>query len=274
MALTGMLSSLLGVLKAHLKLGQMRNDKDINLLIRRFIREIQASTIPPRENTLRPEILIPCFNQGRYLAQAVKSVAGTSTPITVINDASTDDTENHIRDLSRHISLNIITNDKNLLQWGSLNKAISLSDNNLFIVLNADDVLLPFSIDLILQIFKERTDVRMVGGSCISFSNDMTLRLLESLPHKLNYKPIVKLFGPHDAWNFAHLNDINMTMSSCSFLRSAWGSVGGFRKSEDRVCSYDDRDFQMRVSAVFQVAVVEEPLAFYRIISSTNRGTI
>jgi hypothetical protein len=59
-------------------------------------------------------------------------------------------------------------------------------------------------------------------------------------------------------------------MSGCSFLKSAWEAVGGFYSFKKRVCSYDDRDFQMRVSALFDVAVIQEPLTFYRINSSTK----
>jgi hypothetical protein len=63
-----------------------------------------------------------------------------------------------------------------------------------------------------------------------------------------------------------------MTQSGCAFLRSAWEGAGGFLPFSERVCSHDDRDFQMRVAALFPVAVVDEPVAFYRLGRSSKKG--
>jgi hypothetical protein len=38
--------------------------------------------------------------------------------------------------------------------------------------------------------------------------------------------------------------------------------------------NYDDRGFQMRVSALFNAAVIDEPLAFHKTNSSVGRGQI
>jgi glycosyltransferase involved in cell wall biosynthesis len=234
--------------------------------------EKAGSGCAPRETVLQPEIIVPCFNHGRFLVQALAHVAESGVPVTIVNDCSTDDTPAHISRLQERFAFNLIENEVSLLQWGSLNKAISASTSNLFIVLNADDVLLPYSLELIVRTFNARTEIRMLGGSCIPFVDDGILRLSGAFPERLDYEPSLRLYGPVQAEAFQSLNDLNMTMSSCSFLRSAWEAVGGFRAFADRVCSYDDRDFQMRVAALFLVGVMDEPLAFYRTSSSMGRA--
>lgn len=98
------------------------------------------------------------------------------------------------------------------------------------------------------------------------------MKLNNEFSEKLSYQPTYKTYGPSQAKLYKTPNDINMTMSSCSFFKSAWQAVGGFKELNQRVCSFDDRDFQMRVSAVCNVAVIDEPLAFYRLNSSLGLG--
>lgn len=227
---------------------------------------------PPREANASLEILVPCFNQGQYLAEALSSIGGWACAVTVIDDTSTDDTPEYVRCLSGRFHFSSMRNESNLGQGESLNIAISRSPNDLFMVLNADDLLLPYTLSAVTQVFADYPQVRLVGGSSIHFADSTTKHLDSDLARKLGYHPVPNIWGPKDALQFARLNDLNMTMSSCTFFKSAWREVGGFRRFDDRVCSYDDRDFQMRVAAVFPVAVLDEPLAFYRLGSSIGKG--
>lgn len=245
-------------------------DAAINSNIRRFI-DAAREPFPPRETIIKPEILIPCYNQGRFLSDAFSTLP-QGIPVTIINDASTDETSDYIDALQRYHSFRLLTNKANLNQVGSLNRAITDSDNNLFIVLNADDALVRYAIPAIIAAMGRYPDVRMIGGDCIPFDDRAMLVHNWRLPAELPYLPEPKIFHPVHAREFHHPNDINMTMSSCTFLKSAWEAVGGFREFEQRVCSFDDRDFQMRVCALFPVAVFREPLAFYRVNSSVGRG--
>jgi glycosyltransferase involved in cell wall biosynthesis len=236
-----------------------------------FIKAIDKKTVPGREGDFSPEVIIPCYNHGRFLKPTLGSIP-KGIPISVINDASTDDTQRIAEKLQKEFNFKLINNETNLNQFGSLNKAISLSCNNLFVILNADDIFMPYTVSTVIRLFELFPNIRMAGGSCIPFSNENILGMNKIFQENLNYVPSVKIMGPTNAEKYRNLNDINMTMSSCTFLKSAWETVGGFWEFEKRVCSPDDRDFQMRVSAVFEVAIIEEPLCFYRTTSSTQRG--
>ena len=244
-----------------------RKNSRINENIRKFIRN-KSSKFIKRETNIHPEIIIPCYNHGRYLQDALSSINIKTIPITIVNDASTDNSLQFINDLSKKYKFKLINNNKNLRMHGSINKAIRQSSNNLFIILNADDCLTKYAIRTILNIFEIDKNIHMVGGSCLIFRDSKILKANDLFPEKLPYSPRYKTFGPKEALLFNNLNSINMTSSSSSFLKSAWESVGGFKPFEERICSYDDRDFEMRVCTLYNIAVLEEALAFWRLGSS------
>ena len=248
-----------------------RKNARINRNVRDFMERAAPASRSARETRFLPEVLIPCYNHGRYIEAAIESVPA-GCPITVVDDASTDDTPEIIRTLSTRFAFKSLRNTSNRLQTGSLNRGVTESENNLFVVLNADDCLLPYALNTIVQQFALSATLRMVGGGAIPFSGDATRRLLRSLPTTLGYLPRLEIFNASAALGYHQLNDINMSMSGCAFLRSAWEGVGGFLDFSERVCSYDDRDFQMRVSCLFDVGVMEEPLCLYRVSSSLGRA--
>ena len=252
---------------------EMHKNQRINQNIREFVKMYAHNALIPREDTFKPEIIIPCYNHGQFLQYTLKSLP-IDIAITIVNDASTDDTSEHISNLQHSYHFKLLTNQVNLNQVGSLNRAITESNNNLFIVVNADDALIKYSINTIIRVFTFHQSVRMVGGDSIHFTDNTILEHNINFPDQLSYNPKPRIFHPTDALNYHELGDINMTMSGCSFLRSAWEAVEGFWTFDKRVCSYDDRDFQMRVSTLFDVAVLEEPLAYYRTNSSQGKACI
>ena len=248
-----------------------RKDRSINRNLRRFAAERKESQLPPRETELSLEILIPCYNHGQYLEDALDSISDSDANVTVVDDASTDDTGDVIQHLKSTYNFSVITNGRNHGQWASLNKAVQSSSRNLFVVLNADDALLPYSIELVRKVFDDQADIRLFGGSSIWFTRSATLRLAKRFPSRLDYTPKLHRFEPEEALRFTNLSCINMTMSSSAFVRSAWEAVGCFLSFDERICSHDDRDFQMRVASLFPIAIVDEPLAWYRTVSSTRK---
>ncbi len=250
-----------------------KKNRKINANIRNFVAEYNDKAHPVREETLLPEVLIPCFNQGRYVEAALESIP-EGIPITVINDASTDNTPKILLELHQKFGFNLITNPINLLQTGSLNKAIAQSPNNLFIVLNADDVLTKYWITAVISIFQEYPDIFLLGGNSISFSEDTVLKMNNDLPKILSYLPVPRIYRSQNVFEYTTMNSINMTMSGCSFFKSAWSTVGGFWDFDKRVCSFDDRDIQIRVNSLFDIAILDEPSAFYRVTSSLKRAEL
>ncbi len=249
----------------------------LNEKLVRFILKYKDKPIPLRESVFKPEILIPCYNHGRYLPGLLNNVYEIKLPITIINDNSDDNTEDVIMNLKQRYSFKYIKNSENLLQSGSLNRAIAASDNNMFIVVNADDLLVPKWVDYAVKSF-EFSDIRMLGGGNVSFKNVLfeTELIVSEMIKSIEYLPSspFRVYGPEDAINFSTDNAIDMTMSGCTFLKSAWEFVDGFYSRNARVSIHDDRDFQMRVCSFFNIGISSEICAFWRSDSSHGMGVL
>ncbi|WP_147654395.1 glycosyltransferase family 2 protein [Methanomassiliicoccus luminyensis] len=237
----------------------------------RFVAKYGSRPVPSRERDLTLEIIIPCYNHGRFLRDALSSCP-RDAPITISYDESTDDTGEIIERLKDEFTFKLLKNGEAAGQGESINRAIAASDHDAFMVLNADDCLLPYAYDAVARTFDRFPDARLVGGGSIPFADPSTLRLSAHLPVRLGYLHEATVLRPEQVRRVKELNDVNMTMSSCSFTRSAWKAVDGFWPFDRRVCSHDDRDFQLRVGCLFPIALIEEPLAFYRTNSSLARG--
>lgn len=252
--------------------------------IAKFVETIDKKTI---SGTKRPsnylgkiEILIPCYNHAPFLRETFASIEKqTLLPgglvVTFINDASTDDSLKVMQDIqrkSKKVSVNIIDNKENLNQAGSLNRAVKESKNLLFINLNADDLLVEDCIEKTIQTYDLHKEIYLLGASSLWFTSDEKLPVHKILPiSQLKFKK----YGPNDALGFNNLNSINMSQSSSSFFRASWELVGGYYERNKRVCSYDDRDFQMRVCSVLPIGVYPDyPFEYYRTDSSQSRATL
>ena len=99
-------------------------------------------------------VLIPSYNDSKNLpialssALAVKSVS----EIIVVNDNSTDDTEELIKEIKiENNQIKYIKNKKNLGSGLSFIKALENSSNPYIIMLNSDDFFVPQAIDNLLE---------------------------------------------------------------------------------------------------------------------------
>lgn len=240
----------------------------------------KAKAERPEKYSDKIEIIVPCYNHAEYLWDAYQSIVNQSydkslITVTFIDDNSTDSTAKVIskirRDAARSsfIKVKIITNSHNLRQYGSINKAIQESSNQLFIILNDDDALTPNSLKVIIETLSREADIYMLGGSSIWFED--RLPSFDQSAHKKK----LTVYAPENIGSVMDLNDINMTHSSSAFFKAAWQAVGGYTAKKFRLVpeANEDRDFQLRVAALFPVGVYKEyPLAFWRTDSSHGKN--
>jgi GT2 family glycosyltransferase len=243
---------------------------------------VVAATARPERFELAIEIVIPCFNHGEFLADAFGSIetqTWTEAPlaVTFVDDNSTDGSREVMRALEARadearLRVRTLVNGHSLYQAGSLNRAIESSQSELFMILNADDMLTPDCLEVAVATYRRAGEIFMLGGSSLWFSDSRHLP-----PHvPVSAERLeLRVTRPPDVRRYTSLNDLNMTQSSCSFFRAAWSAVGGYAQPSRRVCEYDDRDFQLRVASLFPVGVYDEyPLAYYRTSSSQGRWAL
>lgn len=275
----------MSVLKPGLPPLRASRDCSIARNIQRFQKRVRwdevARICRPDYWDERIEIVVPCYNHGAYLPAAFEALETQSlrVPLTVtlVNDRSRDDSLEVMHRLAADapdwLDVRVLDNPRSLNQAGSINRAIETSSNELFVILNADDVLTPDCVEVIVNTYRCEPEIHLLGGTNIEFYGDEP-PFDQHVPVPIE-DLVLSRYGPHDASRFDHLNSINMSQSSCSFFRSSWEAVGGYWPRRRRVCSFDDRDFQMRVCAILPIGIYEQyPMEFWRLSSSQGRATV
>ncbi|MCX6155032.1 MAG: glycosyltransferase family A protein [Candidatus Kapabacteria bacterium] len=250
----------------------MIKDSSINKKLIDFYHRHKDIPLPERESEFLPEVLIPCYNHGKFLESALKSIP-KDISITIINDSSTDNTLEIIQELKSKYSFKLINNETNLLQYASINKAINLSANNLFYILNADDILLPDWIQYSLNILKENSSIYMVGGQGIGFRNE-NVPDSEIISDKQKIPLSYRIYCQEEIYKINNIRYFKLAFSGTAFLRSSWNHIGGLFPFSKRVCSADDRDFQMRMLCFFNILISDKVSSLLRTDSSTQAGQI
>src|SRR5215203_3209221 len=108
-------------------------------------------------------VIIPCYNQGAFLAESVQSALSQTYPcveIVVVNDGSTDDTE---AVAARFPEVRCVTQENRGLA-GARNRGLAESRGDLLIFLDADDRLLPGAIDTGVRVLSQDSAAAFAAG--------------------------------------------------------------------------------------------------------------
>lgn len=251
--------------------------------IRRFLDRI-TETVEPARSEIPPStlaVVIPCYGHASYLTTALDSIAKqTRLPneVIAVDDHSPDHSAalleepfSRLREQQVHCSL--LINDSNRGQAFSLNRGIAAAGSELVMILNDDDYLMHDAVATALELFERQSEVVMVGGKSIHFCRDEELALHSKIG-RAGGSMLLHISHPADVRSYRQYNDLNMTHSGCCFLRSVWEKVGGYYPDKHtRLVPFSDRDFQLRVNALFPVAVSPDvPFSFWRSGSSVDQG--
>lgn len=230
-------------------------------------------------------IVVPCFGHAPFLQTMVKSILSqTRMPdeVIFIDDSSFDGSSDILKSLigslthEEHHRYQLLRNDRNLGQAASLNRAIECATSDLIMILNDDDYLMHDVVEVVIRLFERYREVVLIGGTSKHFIDDKDLAEANMTISCFTDVDDIKLDirQPSDVPSYRHYNDLNMTHSGCSFLKTVWEKVGGYYPDKrKRLVPFSDRDFQLRVNALFPVAVSPAvPFSFWRSGSSVDQG--
>jgi GT2 family glycosyltransferase len=247
--------------------------------MRRRLRDWQRQWPDPpalsKPGRLDTTVVLPCYNHARFLPFAVQSLREQTCArfdTVLVDDCSTDDTRKLLPELAESLRdrgrVTVIEHDTNRGQAATLNEAFAAATTSLVTVLNDDDWLTPSTLETMLRTHETYDDIVLAGSHSQWFTGDG--RPPEELV--LAESP-VRLFRPAELHAVRWPNDLNMTHSAMTVAREAWRVVGGYRVDRSaRVVPFSDRDFQLRVAALYQVALIDDPLVWWRSDSSVDAG--
>lgn len=210
-------------------------------IARKFIR------IYRRLRDRRPlvSVVIPCFNYGRYIEEAIDSVllqTWKHIEIVVVDDGSDDpDTLNILSRLKKPKTHLLRQNNGKLPK--ARNMGIRFSSGKYICCLDADDKLAPAYLEkCVTRLENENYDI------CGSWQQNFGDSFLVQIPGEYSLERLLRE---------------NCLIVASVFRRDMWESVGGY--DETMIDGYEDWEFWIRMAAAGARAVtVQEPLFWYR----------
>ena len=206
-------------------------------------------------------IIIPCYNQGQFLAEAIQRAIDQDyeqKEIIVVNDGSTDNTKEVTESFIHSITY---IEQENKGVSSARNVAIEIANGEYVAFLDSDDVLLPGSITKKIAHLESHPDISLVCSDSIFFNESGSLGLRSQLLNR-----------PKNIDNFRwETVDYNATLSSVMLRRSCLEKAGLF---EESIQNAEDWLMWVRMSRYFNMAFIDEPLIKYRLHSGNFTRSI
>jgi hypothetical protein len=128
------------------------------------------------ENLPLVSVVIPCYNYGHYLPNAVRSVLeqhGVDLEIIIVDDASTDGSQIVARDLAAGDNrIRLIQHEQNRGHIATYNDGLATVTGDYVVLLSADDLLAPGSLERSTGLMRRNPSVGLVYGFSPDFSDE------------------------------------------------------------------------------------------------------
>lgn len=203
-------------------------------------------------------IIIPCYNQGKYVAEAINSALRQTfkdIEIVCVNDGSTDNSVEIIKAFeNKYKNFIFLNNEENRGVIYSRNFAIKNCNGTYILPLDADDIIEPTYVEKAVKILDNNPNIGIVYCKA-------------------------KIFGNYDKyWNLKPFNKSDILYENCIFCsalfrKSDFIKIGGYNNN----MKYGCEDYDLWLSFIEQgleVFQINEILFSYRQYDETSRTTI
>lgn len=183
-------------------------------------------------------VIIPCYNQGKYLNEAVDSVLKSTYDnfeIVIVNDGSTDSYTNELLSRYNKPKCTVVSTQNNGLAEAR-NVGIRKANGTYILPLDADDRISPHYIEEAVQILENQKDIGIVYCRVKNFG-------MKNGEWKLPEYSLERMLRG------------NVIICSAFFRKSDWEKVGGYKKEMKFGC----QDWE------FWLSLIETGVSAYRI---------
>lgn len=200
--------------------------------------------------SVQVSVIIPAYNQGHYLAQAVRSVLAqtySAWEAIVVDDGSTDNTAEVAASFSDARVRYIYQENRGLS--GARNTGIRHARGQYLTYLDSDDCFLPQKLALLVEELEQKPHLGFVAGQAVPVDErgDQIGETFDSGPPQ---DPVQWLLG-----NPLHVGSV--------LVRRSWQERVGF--FDEGLRSYEDWDMWLRLArAGCQMGWVPRPVSLYR----------
>ncbi len=216
----------------------------------------------------RVSVLIPCYNYGHYLAEAVESAltqVDVIVDVLIIDDASTDDSANVALELANRLEhVRVQLHAYNMGHIATYNEGLKQLKGDYVVLLSADDLLAPGSLRRAAAAFEAYPTVGMVYGFASPF--------LDIVPRRLEIMQRWTIWSGSD-WLalFCRRGKNPVVTPSVIMRRDAMAAMGGY---DARLRHAADMLLWLQVSRSWDIAYIEGvDQAFYRVHGRNMHAT-
>lgn len=208
------------------------------------------------------DIVVPCYNYGRFLEACVSSILNQSISdlrVLIIDDCSSDDSVSVARKLGQRDSrVTVRAHSRNHGHINTFNEGIAWASSEYFLLLSADDLLVPGALQRATEIMDANSDVVLTYGECILWFDDLPFpKLPADDNHSWTRQDLIKEMCA------TARNDVP---SATAIARTrTQKAIGGYRTSLPHA---GDMEMWLRFAAHGAVAQIDAVQAIYRKHSS------
>jgi len=199
-----------------------------------------------QDKETKVSVIIPCYNHGKYVDEAVKSVLNqtySNFEIIVVNDGSTDEYTNKLLDNYKRPKTTVLKTENRGLSMAR-NAGIEIAKGEYILPLDADDKIHKTFLEKTVPVLENNKDINIVACKAKYFG--CTNKIIPLPKYKF---PDIILAGQFQVTSL--------------FRKSDWEKVGGFKRN----LRYGNEDHDFWLSIIERggkVYQIPEILFFYR----------
>jgi glycosyltransferase involved in cell wall biosynthesis len=205
------------------------------------------------------DVVIPCYNYGRYLRNCVRSVLdqeGVSVRVLIIDDCSPDNTPEIGRELAAEDSrVEYRRHEKNLRHIATYNEGFHWARGDATLLLSADDLVTPGAFARATSVFEQHSDVALVYGKQIVFDE-----VPPSAPPVSSWQCRV-VPGPQFIDQMCRTASNPVATPTAIVRTNVLQAIGGYDPSLPHTA---DMHYWLRCAALGSVAIIDADQAYKR----------
>lgn len=207
----------------------------------------------PDSKLKKVSVVIPTYNYGHYVCEAIDSVLNQSYPnieIVVVDDGSKDNTAELLKKYGKKINY-IYQENKGIS--AARNTGICHSTGEFIAFLDSDDIWLADKVEQQIKIFKGKPKIGLV--SCSMYHFDTQHKNLEEITYR-NYSSHEKFYS------FLVMSNIVSGGSAAIVRKDCFQKVGMF---DINLKVAEDWDMWLRINQYYDIHIIEKPLVKVRV---------
>jgi glycosyltransferase involved in cell wall biosynthesis len=211
-----------------------------------------------RKQMVKVDVVVPCYNYARFLEGCLHSVLNQSVKdvrVLIIDDASSDESLSVARKIAQaDPRVTVIAHVENKGHIDTYNEGIAWALAEYFLLLSADDLLVPGSLERAVEIMDANPDVVLTYGECIAWHDHLPMPDIKTMQ---NYA-----WKRHDLLKKMCVTALNWLSTPAAIVRTnTQKTIGGYRAS---LPHSGDMEMWLRFAANGSVVRINAVQGIYR----------